>query len=86
MNATVTFAPGTAGRTDVLVNGEKVGEVFRADFTTSVVVTSRGDSHGHGVGRSVTRSNRWTWVMEDGLSGDDFASRKAAVDDLLCFI
>jgi hypothetical protein len=84
MDADVTFLQNGA-RFDVLVNGTVVGQVFKEDFHTTVVVTRSGDARGHGVGRNVTRKNRWAWEA-DGMRNDDLPSRKAAVEDMLDFV
>jgi hypothetical protein len=81
---TTTYQPtSTPNRFSVLVDGAKIGEVFKAATTTTVIDKDRGSSRGHSVGRQSTRTT-WGWDNGD-FSDTGFTSRKAAVEDMLCF-
>lgn len=82
--ATVTFAKiANSDRQSVLIDGVKVGEVFRATFTETKVERYSGKMYGSA--KASTRT-RWSWETADGMGDDDFGSRKAAVEDMLCFV
>ena len=80
----VKFAKtSTPGRTAVIVNGETVAEVFKAPV-------SRMERYsGVMYGRTVSRM-MWAWEGTDGdlvnMGGTEFATRKDAVEDVLCFV